>query len=67
MTKLVEWRNFAQSNTTELQFVTKLGLFPLLLLNWANIMAIPRMGLVEEFVNIADIDDKTTITACVRG
>lgn len=65
--KLVDWRNFAHKNGNELQSIMKVGLLPFLLLNWAYVMAAPRIELVEEFVNAVDIDVKTCLTAHVCG
>lgn len=51
----------------ELHFVTKAGLLPFLSLDWANVMVVLHMELVEEFINALDVNDKTSITARVRG
>lgn len=65
MAKLVYWHNFAHNNEDEVQFVTKVGLLPFLLINGANLMVALYMELVKEFINVVDVNNKTTITTRV--
>lgn len=62
-----KWREYAVANAVQAAFVKSIGLEEFQALDWDNPNHVPRMELIKEFVDIADINDKVYITARVRS
>ena len=69
-TYIAQWREQARNDPIECAYIEKMGLGPFVNMNWVDLNSVPRMRLIEEFINgavhhhdrmEAEVDGKTCV------